>query len=304
MATATRSTGEKKDVDTLVRLIKRNGFNVVPAGSGHKKVVGKNGRPVVDSNGPVIISSSPSDGRWRTMTVKRLMAAKVLTADPWESSQKADTSGKAARLTDPEVRERARLSQLAQHKERQEKTQQLRARFEPFVMKLGGWEKSGVTTQVATTAFGYLASRNRVENFVSLSAATQSLRSLRLGNTLREAARVAWSLFMDDIEAAEDPVARYFQIQREVKGLPPEATTNGNGEGALVHLPLKGGGTLTPPGGPVPPPRASAGIRPYTKPTLALEVVYHATAGRENPDFDAVMKLGERVLALELGEEQ
>lgn len=297
----TRSASETKDIVKLVRLIKQQGFNVVPAGSGHKKVVDKHGQPVRDKNGPVIISSSPSDVRWRAMTVKRLMDANVLKKDPWDANPEASGNGRGRGLQNPAVREKARLALQRDNDRRQRQTLALREMMEPFVLSLGGWDKRGNMSGIAHTALLYLEKRGWVDRWPSETAATQSLNQVRLGNTLSERAYQAWMLFVREFDGVDDPLQKYMDIARACRGLQPaepdeeegvaeQQNGNRNGNGAAPNRFYD----------PVPAPKQ---FRLWIKPKLALEALY-LMAGSPNADEERCMRVFDQIWELELTQKE
>ena len=308
----TTKAGAKSEVDILIRAARANGYKTIPAQGGHKKIVDHRGKPVVDDNGPLIISSSPSDARWREMTVKRWIAAKVIKADPFKGDTPSKavrkltggaTSGKdgGTRLTDPEIQQKKVDAIKARFAEHRALSQKVREDLEPIIVKLGGWDKHGVKSQMGDVIFWFNEWRGHVERFPSASAASSALANLKKGNALSDKSRTAIGYFVDELKKAADPQARYFELLRLSKGLP-----------AREDEPVRGGSPLSDP-----PPKEerekqadktetnghgkTEQIGPSTKPSLALQVVAEMMVGRTEVD-DAVLRLGERIQDMELRE--
>lgn len=150
--------------DLIQRINQTKKYKVVKSGSKHHKVVHADGpnknKPVTDANGPLIISGSPSDARFREMTVKRLMGAKVFTSDPYKATpsgpQAAETNGNGngekkkgglSPFADPEKKaaiHEAKVKAIkAKSAKAMEETGQLRSRLEPVVSRIGGWGDRG-----------------------------------------------------------------------------------------------------------------------------------------------------------------
>jgi hypothetical protein len=299
----TTAAGASSDMSTLLKEARKNGYKTVPGGGGHKKLVDRYGKTVTDANGPLILSSSPSDARWREMTVKRWMAAGVLKSDPFDSTpltkgaRGVGNKGKGRnRIADPDV-QAAKIAAIHAKSERDKAaTLKLRETWEPIMVKLGGWDKYGVLAQTGEAIFWFGEHRGHVERFPSASAAKQALSQVKKGNTLSEKSRIAITYFSDEI--TKDPTKvqeRYFELVRLSKGLP-----------AREDDPIRGGEPLSDP-----PPKeerekqkpqvngSTPGGRPATKPSLALEVVAQMMVGRSEVD-DRVLKLGEEIQEMEL----
>lgn len=290
MAQAKASAGAKKEVTELLRAIRANGYKTVPSGGGHKKVVDRHGKAVVDSNGPLLISSSPSDHRWRDMHVKRLMKAGVLKEDPWNPEEK--TRDRNQNGGDPQ--HGARVAAMYRKQiARDERTRQIRMRLEPMVARLGGWDKQGFTSQIGRVMFSYARSRGRVEAPVTEAAAVQNARNLKGGATLSDKAAVCWELLLTDLEQAFDESqedglrGRYFELVREAQGL-----------GTPRLVPDE--------------PEAPAALELVTEqhrrhpvevsiPSLALEVAIRMGMGAASePDMDQILVLAERIARMEM----
>jgi hypothetical protein len=292
------STGVQKDINELKRLVIANGFKYVPNGAGHLKLLNKKGAVVVDANGPVIMSTSASDVRAREMHIKRLLGVGALKTDPFkdqkklgersgDDAQKSKRERSIAAITSPEAREARHRSDVARSKAREENTQKLRARLEPFVMSLGGWDKKGTSADLGRTLFYFLQSRNRAEAFSTLDSCYQNVYTLRKGNTLSDRSVDAWSLLLDEIERAGDTVearrTRYFELLRDALGVkaPPATQTHPEPEperqpiGELLHRQPESGSkaeTTT--------PSVTNGQRqPYRTPQLALKALAEMMQG-------------------------
>lgn len=230
MSAASKSAGAKKEVAELEKAIRKSGYKLVPSGGGHKKVVDQRGRPVVDRNGPLIVSSSPSEARWREMHVSRLMNAGVLKEDPWNPEERPRRQG----LQDPAVKEKAHIALQREMARREQETKKIRERIEPLVVKLGGWEKHGFVADLGRVMYHVVKARGRVEAPKNQAAAVANARNLKLGGTLSDSNAICWNLLLDDLEQAQlsGPTGlrdRWVELCREAKGvnrvpstLPPE----------------------------------------------------------------------------------
>lgn len=291
-------TSEKKDVDKLIRSIKtqsKGEFKTLPSKGGHKKVVDKMGKAVVDEHGPLIISSSPGDSRWREKHVKRLIDAGVLQYDPWDPPEKPRGSGRG--FADPATKERSQQRLAAEGRRRAERTRRIRAKLEPLVMRLGGWDKHGLQAELARTIHHYLKTRGRVETWESEQSAVVVLSNLRKGGTLSDQSCICFELFFEDLEHAGDDEAqrqRYFKLLREAKGLAPVQEETG----VVVRMASR----LIP----IEQRKTAGQVLTYEDmnvPTVALEaVMMMAAGGAANGPFDParIMHVGQEILRLEL----
>src|SRR5574338_1632059 len=306
----TTKAGSKSEVDILLREARKTGHKTVPAQGGHKKIVDHRGKPIVDEKGPLLLSSSPGDFRWREMTVKRWIKAGVLKSDPFDSTppskavQKKLTGGAVSgkgggsRLADPDVQAAKVAAVKARFEEHRQLSQKLREDLEPIIVKLGGWDKAGLKKQVADLVFWFGEWRSHVERFPSPSASESALRNLRKGNALNDNRRTACGYFIDELKKAPDPQARYFELLRLSTGLPAKETDET----------IRGGTPL-----PDPPPReerekkevaeskTNGSAKPWTKPSLALEAVAQMMIGREEVD-PRILQIGEEIQEMELRE--
>lgn len=309
----TTKAGSKSEIDVLLRAARTNGYKTVPAQGGHKKIVDHRGRPVVDSNGPLILSSSPGDFRWREMTVKRWLASGVLKVDPFSADTPtkavrkltggaAGGKGGGTRLTDPEIQAKKVEAIKARFAEHRGLSQKIREDFEPIVVKLGGWEKHGLKRQVGGVVFWFNEWRGHVERFPTESAAASALSNLKKGNALNDNSRTALGYFVDELKKSPDPAARYFELLRLSKGLPAKEEDGVRGGTPLVDPPPKEdrervAAEKHDSNGHGPVER----IGPATKPSLALEAVAQMMIGRTEID-ERILKIGEEIQDMELRE--
>lgn len=252
------------EVRELEAHIRKAGFKIVKTGNGaHKKILDKKGAVVTDKNGPLILSGSPSEHRWREMHVQRLMDAGVLKSDPWKptpsgAKPEGEPKGKRADLQDPAIRERMLASIQAKADVNREATAKLRARLEPIIAKLGGWRDvrgdnrtvSGVSiTEYSEVMSHWATVRGRVEfpkktqrgTAMNMGALTQAVRNLKIpGNTVGEWWMPLFTVFVDELEhRASTPgggidlgkaADRYRELLREQKGIPVPIATPPAGE--------------------------------------------------------------------------
>lgn len=296
----------QKEVDELIKAIRGTGYKVVSAGRTHHRVLNPKGQVVVDENGPLIISKTPSESRWYEMTMHRLIKAGIFKVDPKKAGQqkKEGGGGKAELSEEQEELKRKRMEGMARaSRNRDERTRKLRARLEPMIVKLGGsWSKRGFSAEFAQVAYHLLASRGVVDRWASLAGCIQNLNNLNRGATMSDKLASAWEAVLDDLEKAPDPKARYFELLRESKGITAKPP--------LVVPPRK------PPIEPAAPsevverqqvvplrPRAVAGPDAAIIPRLALQAVFLMTVGREEPVMDEILAVGEKIARLELEDE-
>lgn len=308
----TTKAGASADIAILLKEARKNGFKTIPGGGGHKKLVDKHGRPVIDSNGPLILSSSPSDARWREMTVKRWIAAGVIKRDPFKGDEpvKALRGGAArSRLSDPDVQAAKVAAVKARFAEHRGLSQKIREDLEPIIVKLGGWDKAGLKQQIADVIYWYNGWRGHVEHFPSESAAASALRNLKKGNALNDNSRTAIGYFVDELKNAPDAAARYFELLRLSKGLPPREDEPIRGGTKLPDPPMKEEREAVAATGRTKSRTATAdatnGSRPATKPgALALEAVAFMVMGKDKDevDMDRVLQLGEEIQQMELSQ--
>lgn len=247
------------EVTELIGIIRKTGHKVTKTGnSKHWKVLRSNGSVVVDKSGPIIISSSPSVNRWREMAVQRLMnpdipGGPVLKSDPFKATPSnenkrgpdhADDKGDGkkkggSKLTDPDVQARRDAATRARSNRNKDRTSALRARWEPIVMKLGGWAAgrgSGVRlTEMGEVMFAWARNRGRMElpkttmtgAAMTASALSQTVRTFRTpGGTLGEKSLELFEAFIDDVERecgvpvdTAKAASRYMGFLREAKGI-------------------------------------------------------------------------------------
>lgn len=316
------STGVQKDINELKRLVVAQGFRFVPNGSGHLKLLNKKGAVVVDDKGPVIMSTSASDIRARDMHVKRLMKAGALKSDPYKDqqpigkrndgdAQQSRREKSIAAITSPEARAARKESDVQRSKEREANTAKLRSRIEPFVMSLGGWDKSGTAADLSKVLFYFLKARNRTEAFSSLDSCAQNVYTLKKGNTLSDRSVDAWSFLLDEIERAGDTVEarrmRYHELLRDALGLnaPPAAPAHPAPEPVRAPIgELLGRQTETGSEVEATMPVATNGHRtPYKTPTLALKALAEMMQGVSDGTGLLADNTSKRERALEIAEE-
>lgn len=339
-------SGEVQDLIRKINATKT--FKVVKNGQKHYKVITKAGAAVVDENGPLIISSSPSEFRFREMTVKRLMGAGVFSSDPYKETrsdaepndgqrvkgQKLQGGAKRNRLADPDVQAKKVEAVKAKSRRYNELTAQMRSDLEPLVVKLGGWRLrpgdevgGGISAVLMADVMTHWAkSRGREEypkrTYANRSAdpesgARSSAQNLKKpGATIGEHWYPIWRLFVDDLLEAdkkdkrEGVRKRWFQLYREMKGLPGEPTNvpvmeppgqNGQTNGH-VHTTLRVVGGVVQAGEPASAEEdTTVKLGPLhhpTIPSLALEAMWLMAKGTD--DQDKAMGVAEKILKLEI----
>lgn len=241
------------EVSTLISHIRRAGYKVTKSGNAkHWKVLKPNGAVLVDKNGPVIISTTPSETRFREMTVQRLMSTDppVFKKDPYKATpsnpaekgltpEREKRSGKGV-ITD-EMRARARAGAERKSEEYRERTAKIRARWEPILAKLGGWQRVQHGPGVSKVDFGramtgWAGRRGRVElpkktqrgTPMNEGAIQQIVNNFSKGGTLGDVWAPLFEVFIDALERGSgtppDPsksAEHYREFLREEKGISP-----------------------------------------------------------------------------------
>jgi len=309
----------QKEVTELIREIKATGYKVASSGRTHHVVLDKQGRRVVDENGPLIISKTPSEHRWREMTVHRLIKAGVFKEDPRKEKQKPKSQEEhrkdsAKRLGSPEMQRLKVEAVKARAREQASLTQAVRSRFEPIVVKLGGWHEGhgrhgapGVQVSELGRVMMFWLTGEQLPSFSTLAAAQQVAGNLKRGGTISDKNRAILEPFVVELEQKGDDARDfYFEVVRAVKGLPPSQRHERDRPLQLVS----GNGATGEPAGdetepeesvaaPAPPSVAvlSAGV-----PMLAMEAVYLMARAGDN-DMATVLTIGEKLARLEMGGE-
>lgn len=211
-----------KDTTFLIRAIREQskGKYKVISGGKHLKVIHaegpKKGRSVVDKDGPLIISGSPSEVRNRLEAANRLTKAGVLKFDPWNppsrNGDEPEFDGREAR------REAARTVSRRQNIE----SDNLRAIIEPFLVKIGGsWEKRGFTTEFAHTIFYWMEERGTKFGYDSKDGFTQQVRNLSKGNSISANAIMAIQEFWNEVNSQINPRSYYMHLVGLARGAKP-----------------------------------------------------------------------------------
>lgn len=283
------------EVDDLIRDIKATGtHNVSSIGAHHK---------VTDSDGNVVyvLAKTPSDRRWRDNAVRGLVKAGVFEKDPRKNNGHPK---KRSNLHDPEVQAKKVAAVKARHERFAAATREIRARIDPLIVKVGGWgSRKG---QVSASELGLAAmhwGRNRPDVFASEEGARSSAQSnIKQGGTLSEKGASFWDAFVTAWESADDPRRWYFDLVREMKGLPKTSVIVGGAEVAQTT-------GKRPRTGPVhvykieeeeePEEKLENGKQPEVIGRLALKAVLLMASGSETMNHQEILELGEQILALE-----
>jgi hypothetical protein len=303
------------DLRPLLDLIKKNKYKVVPSGK-HHKVLDPKGRVVTDANGPLIISSTPGDHRARDMHVKRLRDAGVLKPDqdPWKPQKEKDPDAKGKKKDplagDPEAKARREAAKVAAIKAKSaanaERTRKVRARLEPIVTKLGGWDKFGLTSNLGLVYFHLMKTMNQVDGPATAASAAGTIQRLKRGETLSEKTIPLVEIMLNDLEKKGDPVARFMELQREAKGIIPpapgpapfpraaDAAPGAGDAGDAPTDPEAGAGTARPVT--LVPRRHPAAM---TVPELAIEAAVRMARDPE-ADIEKVIALAQKLAFIEL----
>lgn len=319
---------DKKEVTALIGHIRGAGFRVSKSGNQkHWKVMHKTGAAVIDAKGPIIISSSPSEHRWREMTVQRLMAANVLKKDPYKKTatggEQNGTTPRGQHLASPEMREAAKQARVAAiqriSQDHHERTSKLRARLEPVIARLGGWSRArgpgGNTTGIQVVELTRVAMHWGKTRGISEtpeateSAAVQSMRNLMTGGTLGRLWLPFAERFVDDLEdhagtppRPEKAAERYMELLREMKGV-PVARPPREPTGPMIVRKREpdfaaAQDYIDSQQEPAEPQHVRVGPRHPTK-SIAMRAMFLMSKNASSDDMDEIISLGEAIARLE-----
>lgn len=330
----------QKDVTELIAHIRAAGFRCAKSGNQkHYKVMTRTGAAVIDADGPIIISSTPSEERFKEMTVKRLMRAGVLKVDPYKATrgskgERAEQNGDeqkkktpfSRQQSDPDFKKRLHEAKVAAIKKKsaaaKEATAEIRAHLEPVIAKLGGWSATGVSSssgvkinEVALTLHCWATTRGRVEMpkttfrtpHAPITADSDALRSAVMnmknpGHTLGDVWRPIFKVFVDELwqHAGRDPEKAAARYR--------ELLREAKGIVAEPTSPPAGGPPLQPLSRetqkePEPELGQAPRLGPLHSvvPSLALEAMFWA--GKGGADESDAMTLGQKIAQLEMREE-
>ena len=301
----------QKEVRELLGHIRATKTHKVVSSGKHHRVLDLKGRVVVDENGPVIISKTPSEHRWREMTVHRLIKAGVFKSDPYkEHNKKKEAGDPGEHLTKEETRALQREGVARAARSRADRTKRLREKLEPLVARCGGWnDRRGATVSgVSPAELGMAAhkwgeDRGRVDRPPTVGAAQQAANAnLKKGGTLSDRTADFWEAFVNEWGAADDPRRWYIDQVRAAKGLPPTVVRESTLEPASV------------PEGPVAERTSSLAsvvesamaVAATRLPTgvghRALKAVFLMASGNDDADQNEIIEMGEWILAQEYKE--
>lgn len=282
------------EVEDLVRAIKATGTHDVSSVGAHHKVTDSAGTTVY------ILPKTPSDRRWRDNAVRGLVKAGVFEKDP--KKMNGESKRTKHHLADPEIQAKKVAAVKARHAHFAELTRDIRTRIEPLITKVGGWGmRSGQVTASELGAAAMYWGRDRADVFGSQDGAKSSAQAnIKQGGTLSEKGVSFWDAFVTAWESAEDPQRWYFDLVREMKGLPK---TNVIIAGAVQPETTQKKRNL----------RRAGRVRSYVleeekkhplePPTiigsLALQAVALMAAGSDPSDRREIIETGERILLLE-----
>lgn len=289
------------EMRVLVAAIRSNGYKVVRTGNGaHQKVLRKNGSQVADANGPLIISGSPSEHRWRDMHVNRLMNAGVLKEDPWNPRKKSgdgggvDEDGKTQKQRDEETAKARKARDLHDRSEVfRVRTGRVRADVEPIVGKLGGWSHGGSGVKVAdfSAVLRFWAEQNDPKvipltggkPFATSSWVAQVTNLRTVGGTIGEKWLPLFEAFVVALHEGNensDPNESslvYLDLLRASKGILPEPVEEEE---------------------PDERPKVSATRVVVEWPRVALEALFWMSRGADGQDRDTILDLAEEIAEL------
>lgn len=292
----------------LIAIIRKNGFKVVKTGGGsHQKILAPNGAVVRDDNGPLILSGSPSEHRWRDMHVNRLMKAGVLKSDPWDprktnEGENGDGGGKSPQ---DEKKEREKEERRAAAQERSDRlrvrTQKLQSRLEPIVAKLGGWSRGNTGVSIADFQVIVRHWQETREVAWPVDSQNRPLPTTQFRNqctalrTPGSTVGIKWFPIFEgfvsylESEAGNPPDPKesalmYMELLRETKGVAPIPRTEPQepepAPGIVSTFEIPGGSIMT---------------------GLSLEVLYRMARGAGDGDAerDQILRLAQRVAELD-----
>lgn len=288
---------KQSEVNELVRDIKATGSYDVIVNGAHYKVIDGQGHTLVT------MPKTPSDSRWRENAVHDLIHQGVFEKDPRKNG---GNRKRHSRLADPDVQAakvaavKARAARLA------EATASVRERMQPLVMKIGGWGMH--KGEVTASELGLVAmhwGRDRPDVFATADAARASAQgNMKHEGGCNERALGFWDAFVTAWATAEDPRSWYFDLAREMKGLP------------AIEKHVIVGGADVPEASGKKHPRAGR-VKTYrmerhpleSSPIigeLAMKAVMLMAAGRDldKADQDQILEVGEQIAALESLAEQ
>ena len=284
-----------KEANDLVRDIKATGEYDVVSNGAHYKVVNGEGKMLS------VFPKTPSDSRWRENAVHQLIKCGVFKEDPRKNGGGQKKSGKS-HLASPEiqalkvaaVKERARLLR--------EQTNAIRDRITPLIAQAGGWGmgKGHVgASEVGRVAMHWGGLTNNPDTPKTEDGAKASAQAnMKHPGGASEAGIRFWDAFVTAWESAEDQRRWYYDLVREMKGLPKTNV-------------IVGGATLetTEPKKNL---RRAGRVKRYMdeekrhplEPAplvghLALRAVMLMAAGAVTIDEDQIMDVGEKILTLE-----
>lgn len=292
-------TASNSEIRVLIAAIRKNGYKVARTGNGsHQKVLRTNGSQVADENGPLIISGSPSDHRWRDMHVNRLMKAGVLKEDPWDPKKTGkDDDGKTQKERDEDVVKERKARDLRDRSEVfRVRTVDVRAAVEPIISKLGGWSRGGSGVKVADFAavLRFWAERNdpkviplttSLAPFQTSAWVTQVTNLRTAGGTISEKWLPLFEAFVVALREGNenaDPTESslvYMDLVRDEKGILSHPVGAGDGEPREI-----------------PEPVAARVVVEY--PRVALEALFWMSRGADGQDRDEILDLAEEIAEL------
>lgn len=320
------------EVRDYIAKVRERGYKVIKTGnSKHYKIIGKNGQPVTDEKGPLIISTSPGDHRWREMHVKRAMAVGIFSTDPFKETRgkkgpEANGDGAADDEDDPKRRQREATQRAAKLRSDEfgKRSRDLRARIEMMIVKLGGWNTGhGLSVNGVSVADFMRLVRHWLDKHqtglawptdkglpTSTAAAQSALSNLRKPDSTIGAKWLPLMegfvdyLYAEDALDAEKAASRYRILVRETRGEVKSGITQRS------SAPVEpGAGAARPPQREVVsaddaneeiarelgPAHTNGRVEP---PMLAMRALFHMA---RDPDAgDSVIEIAHRIAELEL----
>lgn len=325
--------GRNAEVKELIKEIRAQGFSVASGGK-HNRVLdpkgklGPRGAVVRDKDGPVIISSTPGDANWRDTAEGRLRRAGVLPAKKGPMKPKGARGEENGEETLTRE-ERERAQKLARQtaakdvsRERHERTMQLRARLEPLVTQVGGWNaaRGPASSGVQLHELGLIAELwsqrlGTAEMFASTEAAARSAKILREGGTLSDQRVAVWEALAEDWGSADNPRAWYFERLREARGLPPDWRVKMGAATSTLPEPVDEDSQIgevplsSPPASERPVEEPSAAVlRPAALASLpgferAMRAVFLMSRGADGDDWEEILEFATLIASYEAGKE-
>ena len=208
-----------KEMAELQRRFKK-GYTVEQTGGDHFRVLDPDGEPVSINGKQLTLPGTPHGGRQTKNVEASLKKAGVLIEEAQPAPRLTPEQRKAATTRIEGVR----AAVAERERNRQAQIAPLRERLERLFSPMSGIgpnrpDVAAIVTRLARAA-GILSPRDGQPMTPDLVEAT--LRNFEHGAWVTLPYQQALGLLADELEKADDPTEHYFQLVREVRGLPLE----------------------------------------------------------------------------------